>query len=98
MTADGFGNWVVRSLNGIGLIGILGAAIVIGVEWASLSRLRIDLAAHCLKQVEREERQNQLDLQQDKVVQMYNEALIEIRTNTENMKDDIAEVKRLLLK
>ncbi|MFH0981809.1 MAG: hypothetical protein V2A79_09750 [Planctomycetota bacterium] len=93
---NGAGNWIVKSLNGMGLLAILGAVALGALEWGNVKRLESDVAVHCKEQQQKWSSQQQLDREQDKIVEMYNQALVRIEAQTEGMKDQLGEIKQML--
>ena len=110
---NGAGNWIVRSLNGVGLLvvmGVLVSAVAAGaIKWNEMTRLEKNVVAYCLEQEGKWETQQQLDRQQnkevqayneqwDKTFQMYTEKLIRIEGKQDGMKEQLDEIKALLRK
>jgi hypothetical protein len=115
---NGAGNWIVKTLNGVGLMGILAAVAMGAIQWKNVSDLRVDLTSHSQRQEDRElkqaetdrrqdevsaayhqtqeDKQSVIDTQQDKTVQMYNEALIRIEGKMEAMKEKQDEMNAIL--
>jgi len=93
---NGAGTWLVKTLNGVGLIAVFGAVAMGAIKWCDVDRLQEDVKAHCTQQDAKWSDQKSLDTQQDKVVQMYNEALIRIEGKQEGMKEQLDEIKVLL--
>jgi len=92
----GAGTWLVKTLNGMGLIAVFGAVAIAAMKWGDVDRLQEDVKTHCTQQEARWSDQKVLDTQQDKVVQMYNEALIRIETKQEAMKEQLGEIQMMI--
>lgn len=92
----GAGNWIVKTLNGVGLVAIFAAVAMGAMKWGDVNRLETDVAIHCQQQDAALTKQSQIDNQQDKTVQMYNEALIRIEGKMEAMKEQQEEIKAIL--
>lgn len=78
----GAGSLLIRSINGAGLLVLLGAVTFGGIEWARIKD-------HCAVQAEKERKQEAIDQQQDQTLKMMNDALIRIDVNVQRMQKDI---------